>query len=349
MNIVELLKSQLSSDVIGNLGRTIGEDEDKTKAAVGAAAPALLAGLSGLASSTGGAQKLAGALGAMDAEGAGSLAGMLSGQGGSLLEQSEKLLGSLFGGSSSAIVGAISKFTGIPQAVIQKVVGVLLPMILGVVAKQVKGKGLSPQNLTDFFADQKQNISSALPSGLSLASIPGMQSPGNVARAATGAAQEAGTSVAKWLVPLAGVLLLGLLLWHFWGPPAPQEPVGGTLPKGPDIKVVAQKFSAEAADTGKAVTDVTTSLTKTLGEIKDEATAESALPKLKDASQRLDEIRGLWDRLPDAAKTTIAASVTPQLDKLKALIEPIIEMPGVGSLVKPILDEIVKKLSTFGE
>jgi hypothetical protein len=33
MNFVELLKNELSGDMIGNLGRLVGEDEEKTKAA----------------------------------------------------------------------------------------------------------------------------------------------------------------------------------------------------------------------------------------------------------------------------------------------------------------------------
>jgi hypothetical protein len=352
MNIVELLKSQLSSDVIGNLSRSIGEDEAKTRAAVGAAAPAVLAGLSGLASSGAGAQKLTDAVGALGADGAGNLAGMLTGQGGRvLLEQGEKLVASLFGGSAAGIVAALAKYTGLPQATIQKVVSLLLPMILGFVGKQFKGKEkeLSAQSLTDFFADQKTNIAGALPSGLSLASIPGVQTAENAARVAAGAAQDAGKSLSRWILPLAACLLVALLLWKFWGPSAQEKPIGDKLPEVPPVTVVAQKFGEEAAETGKAVTDVTKSLTETLEGITDEATAETALPKLKDANQKLDEIRALWDKLPEAAKTTIAGSLTPQLAKLKKLIEPIFELPGVEALLKPILDEIVEKLSAFRE
>jgi hypothetical protein len=349
MNIVELLKSQLSSDVIGNLSRSLGEDEAKTRAAVGAAAPAVLAGLSGLASSGAGAQKLSHAVEDLDAQGAGSLAGMLSGQGGPLLEQGEKLLASLFGGSSAGVTSALARFTGLSPATVQKLLSMLLPLILGFVGKQLKGKGVSPQSLADFFADQKANIASALPAGLSLASIPGVQTAGDAARVAAGSAQDAGKSFTRWILPLAACGLVALLSWHFWGPSAQEKPAADNLPNVSSVTVVAQKFGAEAAEAGKAVTDVTKSMVDTLEGITDEATAETALPKLKDANQKLDEIRDLWDTLPDAAKTTIAGSVTPQLGKVKKLIEPIIELPGVERLLKPILDEIVEKLSAFSE
>ena len=148
---------------------------------------------------------------------------------------------------------------------------------------------------------------------------------------------------------MAACVLVALLLWKFWGPSTPEKPLADALPKVPPVSVVAQKFGEEAAEAGKAVTDVTKSLTETLEGITDEATAETALPKLKDANQKLDEIRGLWDKLPEAAKTTIAGTVTPQLAKLKKLIEPIIALPGVDALLKPILDDIVEKLSAFSE
>jgi hypothetical protein len=112
---------------------------------------------------------------------------------------------------------------------------------------------------------------------------------------------------------------------------------------------VAQKFSADAAELGTSVTGVTTSLMETLGGITGKATAESALPKLKDASNRLDEIRARWDTLPDAAKATITAMVSTQLGKLKRMIDSILALPGVGTLLEPILDDIVEKLSAFGE
>ena len=43
MNIVDLIKSQLSGDVLGKLSSLVGESEDKTRTAVNGAVPSLLA------------------------------------------------------------------------------------------------------------------------------------------------------------------------------------------------------------------------------------------------------------------------------------------------------------------
>src|SRR5208337_1174494 len=66
MNIVDVIKSQLSGEVIAKLSSLVGESEDKTKAAVvGAAVPGLLSVLASLATS-GGADKLINALKQVD-------------------------------------------------------------------------------------------------------------------------------------------------------------------------------------------------------------------------------------------------------------------------------------------
>ena len=97
MNLVELVKSQLTPDLLGKLAAQVGASESQAKSAVGAAVPALLSALAGSASQAGGAQKLLSAL-----TGLGSMSDMLSG---ASLEKGTGLLGSLLGGSTlSAIV-----------------------------------------------------------------------------------------------------------------------------------------------------------------------------------------------------------------------------------------------------
>src|SRR4051794_2966349 len=79
MNIVDLIKGQLNDDVLGKLGSLIGESEDKTKAAAGAAVPGLLAILAQLASTGGGAEKLINSLRQVDTDSHGGFGDVLSG------------------------------------------------------------------------------------------------------------------------------------------------------------------------------------------------------------------------------------------------------------------------------
>ena len=113
MNLVQLIKDQLLGAGLGKLSALLGESEAKTESAVGAAVPALLAGLSSLASSHEGAQKLTSALGKFDAGSLSNLGNMLSGQAGAVAGRGGSLLGSLFGGNVlSGITNALSRFAG---------------------------------------------------------------------------------------------------------------------------------------------------------------------------------------------------------------------------------------------
>jgi hypothetical protein len=50
MNLVDLVTSQLTGDVLGKLGGLVGTNESQTRAATSAAVPALLTAFSKLAS-----------------------------------------------------------------------------------------------------------------------------------------------------------------------------------------------------------------------------------------------------------------------------------------------------------
>ena len=173
MNIVDVIKSQLSGEVIAKLSSLVGESEDKTKAAVGAAVPGLLSVLASLATS-GGADKLINALKQVDTGTGGGFGDVLSGQAGQVAEKGGSLLNILLGSSAlPAIISILSKFSGVAAGPLKTLLSYLTPLILATIAKQFSGKPLTSSALSSFFAEQKPNINAALPPGLSLANIPG--------------------------------------------------------------------------------------------------------------------------------------------------------------------------------
>src|SRR5262249_31370685 len=95
MNLVDVIKNQLSNGAVHQLSTLLGAGERTTWTAVEAAVPALLSGLSNLASNPAGAQKLTNALGKFDSATSSHLAQGLADHPGSLLEQGSALLSSL--------------------------------------------------------------------------------------------------------------------------------------------------------------------------------------------------------------------------------------------------------------
>jgi hypothetical protein len=66
VNLVELVKDQLSGGVLTKLAETLGTSQDSTRTPVNAAVPTLLAALGNLSSTRDGAQTLASAVDSVD-------------------------------------------------------------------------------------------------------------------------------------------------------------------------------------------------------------------------------------------------------------------------------------------
>jgi Bacterial protein of unknown function (DUF937) len=355
MNLVDQIKQQLTSGVIEQLSSVLGADERSTGTAISAAVPAILSALSGLASSNSGAQKLVSALGQFSSGSHENVISKLSSQPASVLEQGTSLLSSLFGGNTiSGIVNVLTRFAGIAPGPAQKLLGYLTPMILGTIASRFTGKGVNAQGLLGLFNDQKANIANAMPSGFSLADVPGLSAASSTVRSAAREVEAAAPSFPKWLLPLAGLAALALGLWMFMPsanvpPPAPEvvAPVIRAQSPEPARDAVVETVKPLIPDVGQLKTDVTdtfTKLTEAFSSVKDAATAEAALPTLKTLSGKLETFKTTMKDLGDTGKTAINTLVKASQAKLKELIEKVLAIPGVGDKLQEISDSITKTL-----
>jgi hypothetical protein len=355
MNLVEQIKDQLSSGLLEQLSTLTGASEGATRSAVGAAVPALLSALSGVASSGSGAQKLISALSSFGGGSVDNLGHKLTNQPASVLEQGTSLLNSLFGNSTlSAIVSALSRFANIAPGATQKLLGYLMPMVLGSIAGRFTGKPVTTQALSSFFADQKSSIAQAIPAGLSLADVPGLSTAASTVRAAARGIEDTSSEWMKWLLPLAGLAALALLLWWFLTPTATPQPGAGEpeviRAQSPDKPIVPAPGPAklpvpDVSQLSKTLTDTFSTLTETLTSVKDVPTAEAALPKLEGLSTKLDDAKTTTQKLEDAGKATIKALVKSSQTKLKELVDKVLAIPGVGDKLKPIVEAIMTKLT----
>jgi hypothetical protein len=369
MNIVDVIKSQLSGEVLAKLGSLVGENEDKTKAAVGAAVPGLLSVLASLASS-GGGDKLINALKQADTGSSGSFGDVLSGQAGQVAEKGGSLLDILLGSSSlPVLISILSKFSGLAAGPLKSLLSYLAPLILATIAKQLTGKSLTSQTLSSFFAEQMPHINAALPPGLSLSNIPGFTTTAAAARPVASPAPAGSSGLPGWLLPLVGLGLLGALAWYFFGnhvaevkpvdettvvakpAPAPAPAVvkhDETQPVvAPGVPKVDLPPLTDPAKLGTDLTSVFNSLTDILGGVKDVPSAETAAPKLTDLTPKLDGLKAVWDKVPAAGKTAITKIATDHIGKLKELVTKVLAIPGVSDKLKPVLDILLAKLTAF--
>ena len=169
MNIVQMiLKLLSSSDVVSKIASALGIDQEQAVKAVNAAVPTLLGALTGAASKPEGGTNLANVLAKQDAGVLDNLSSLFSGGGAAAASQGSNLLGSLLGGLGGGALGQISsvlsRFTGVNEGAINKMLGLLAPVVLGAIKKQ--STGLDAAGIARMLTEQKGNIASALPSGL---------------------------------------------------------------------------------------------------------------------------------------------------------------------------------------
>ena len=379
MNIVDVIKGQLGDEVLGKLSSLIGEGEDKTRAAVDAAIPALLSSLAGLASTSGGADKLINALKQVDqGSQGGGLGDVLAnrGQAGAWLEKGGSLLSILLGSAAlPTIISVLGKFAGLAGPAVKSLLGYLAPLILAQIAKQVSARGLTSAVALRLLRRAEVEHRRCRPGGFLAGRHPGLR---DVDRSPSGRLRPRrpeGSGLPSWLLPLVGLgLLAGLAYWFVAAPaeqPAP-APVAGTPPpanRGPlpeskgesaafkkappiitETAPVAKEAMAALPDATKLGTDlgsVFTSATQYLTGVKDAATAETAVPKLKDLVTQLEGYKGLWDKLPDVGKASVAKVVTDHIGPLKELVNKVLAIAGVGDKLKPILETLIAKLSEY--
>lgn len=373
-NLVSLIEQFLTPDIIARIATALGIDSNKAQTAIRAAVPGLLAGLVGAASKPSGVQRLAEAVG----EQSGALdtfASMLpTGRQSSLVDSGSRLLATLLGGTDlSALAGAVAKFAGLGENTGGALLGMLAPVITGMIGKQLGS--VDTGSVASLLNSQKDNIVRALPPGFgdllagtgllnSLGGFAGATAAaaGQVKKAAAAttepaaragatagrsmsdaghrAAGAAASGVPAWLYWLVAVVVVAGLLWYFFGYRAHQatEPTSATS---------IESVTIGGVDIGKQLGDNLTALRTSLEGVTDAATAKAALPKLGEISTQIDKVSGMLGQLSPDQKKVIAGLVGPAMATLNQLFDKVLALPGVGEVLKPTLNSLKTKLASL--
>ena len=357
-NLVSLVMQFLTPEIIGRVATALGLDRTLVQSAINAAVPGLLAGLGGVATQPGGAQKLAEAA-KQETGTLGKFADMLGGGGQSnFIERGSQLLTSLLGaGDQSALANAIGQFARLGQGKSGSLLGMLAPIVMGTIAQQQSPRGLDASSIASLFASQKDNIAAALPadfgkllSGTDLLNSLGgaARSAGTQATRAAGAAanvagnvsQRAGAAAStsyNWLYWLIPIVAIAALLLYFLAKPSEQVSQQGTT--------IAQSLMVGGVDVSKQVTDSIANLRSTLGGVTDAASAEAALPKLRNITAQIDQVDDLIGRMTPEQRKLLAGIVSPLMPTLNQLFDKVLAIPGVSEVLKPTIDLVKAKLA----
>lgn len=371
IDLVSLVTQFLTPDMVRKLAGGLGLDGAQAQTAVGGAVPGLLAGLSGTAAQSGGAQKLADAVnqngGMLD-----NFAGMLGGSGQTdLVENGSKLVGSLLGSNGqTALSAAVSKFSGLGQGGATALLGGLAPAILGVIGKQAGPQGFDAASLGSLLASQKDNIANAMPPQLGglLQGTGLLDSLGGAAAAATGTVKQAAASATQyagstagaaaeaardtargglswlyWLLPLA---LIALGLWYFLG--RPQQPVTPVSPAvSTNVVAPATPLMIGDLDVGTTLGNSLGTLRTSLEGVTDAATAQAALPQLQNVTADIDRVGSAVTSATAEQQAAVRTMASPIVATITPLFDRVLAIPGVGDILRPAVEGLQSKIAAI--
>ena len=167
INLLDLLKDQVSGSLAKQASSFLGESEENVTSGLNSIFPALLGSIINKTSEPNGPLGVMDMISELDMDMLGDIGSLFGGGSNSvngLLNSGGGIVESLLGDKMGGIVEMISKVSGLKSGSSSSLMKMAAPFLVGMIGKQVKGKGLS--FLTDLLLGQKDNVQSALPSGL---------------------------------------------------------------------------------------------------------------------------------------------------------------------------------------
>jgi hypothetical protein len=377
MNLVSSIMQSLTPDMIAKIASLLGLDRSVAEKAIGASIPAILASFANLASSPDGARQLSGTLAQQSSGALDQFRNAIgSGQRG-LAESGAGLLSGLLGsGGLNALAAAIGSFAGIGTNTGKSLLGVLGPVVAGVLGQQQRSAGLDANGLASLLTSQKDQIAAAMPSGFAkmlsstdvLGAVDGgmrrtadtiSAARGRMAGMADDAAHRAQAAYAtsrsasvssSWpywgLAALVAALGLG---WYFLSDHDTQQ-VAQQKAAPPTLAsetVGARTPNITAAELTMEATSSVSAVRTALQGMTNPAAARAALPQLEQATARLDKINALAAQLPPAARRQIASSLEPTMTPLNQMFDKILATPEVAGVAKPTIDALRSRLQAL--
>jgi hypothetical protein len=358
-NILSAITQFLTPSLVTKMASALALDRASTQKTVDAAVPAILSALANLAATPTGARQLSSVIAEQPQNTLANFADLIGGST-RIVDSGKTLISSLLGGTTvNALVSGISKFAGVSEGSSRSVLGMLMPMVLGILGSKQREEALSSGDLAKILASQRNEFAAAMPAKLSehlnrtglfdRGGVPPTSTTGRLkdGRSALPVQQTAPTPLspnwAYWALPLAALVGLG---WYFLsGDRSPPEPAARTTAAPTTAVVPVQVVSAaNENDVKREATETINALQGHLQGARDrEATA--TLPKLREISGQLDRLGERASQLPADARERITSALKEGQSKVRSTLD------SMGSLeapdLRPALDSLRTKLDAL--
>jgi outer membrane protein OmpA-like peptidoglycan-associated protein len=216
-NLLEQLIKEFSGDKTGKIAQVLGENSPVVEKALPAALAALVGALASKGASPAGAAQVLELVQSGDF-GAEPLSGMAQVHRGSeavkdLMDRGKTLVTTLLGEKAGDISNWLASLSGLDKDRSRSLLALLAPLVMGMVAKQVKNEHLNAGGLMGLLAGQASHLQQAAPAGL--AGLLGLTSFSNLGTGAVAAGQAAAATSPLTMVMGIAAAVLTLLLAYF--------------------------------------------------------------------------------------------------------------------------------------
>lgn len=137
MDLTNILGALTGNDAVSAISDNLKIDSNQVSSVISNALPSLLGAMQKNASTPGGAEALAKALG----DHAGNAGNIINNLKGADLIDGGKILGHIFGGDLSNVLGGISKKTGVASNAVGNILASIAPSLLAILGKQNGNSG----------------------------------------------------------------------------------------------------------------------------------------------------------------------------------------------------------------
>jgi hypothetical protein len=173
-NLVDMIKGELPGEFLNSASLLLGENREMTRLGINAAIPGILGGFASAASTSDGATRLASAVDDADEgtlSGAGSMFGRITDRG------SEPVRSILGPGGLVELTGSVCRTSGLSGKSVTTLLGLLAPIILGVLKRVKRSRGLDSAGFASFLSNQREDIVSALPERMGTGDFANLRTP----------------------------------------------------------------------------------------------------------------------------------------------------------------------------
>lgn len=334
VNLLDLVKSQLTGSVMSQAASFLGESESGTQSALSAALPAVLGGIVNKASTTDGAKGILDLIKSQNHDGGilNNFGNILSSpsQAQGLVQSGSGLISSILGDKASGIINAITSLSGIRSSSVSSLLSMAAPLLMGGIGKQVSNSNLGLSGLTSLLSSQAPFIKNALPSSLS--SVLGFADLSSAAKNAMNQVENVANTAKSpnwmpWII--GGALLLGSLFFWKTCQNKAAEATAAAEAAAAKAKTATEEAAKKTADQVSAAADKVIDLFKISLpggvnlDVPKGSLEDTWVTWLNDKTKVVDKTTWFnFDRLLfDTGKATLQASSQAQLQNVAAILK----------------------------